>query len=91
MKSRLVATRVLVRDQRRRWGSCATDGTIRLNWRLIMLEPDLADYVICHELVHLRHRHHQASFWAEVAALIADHRERRKRLNVVAASTHLLD
>lgn len=90
-KSGLVPGRVIVRDQRRRWGSCGADGTIRLNWRLVMLEPDLADYVICHELAHLRHRHHQPPFWEQVARLIPDHRERRKRLNAAVESTRRLD
>ncbi|MDA1010587.1 MAG: SprT family zinc-dependent metalloprotease, partial [Chloroflexi bacterium] len=47
-------SRVLVRDQKRRWGSCAPDGTIRLNWRLVMMPPDVADYVVIHELAPLR-------------------------------------
>lgn len=89
--SGLVPTRVVVRDQRRRWGSCGPDGTIRLNWRLVLLEPALADYVVVHELAHLRHRHHQAAFWEEVARLIPDHKSRRKRLNESMAATHQFD
>ncbi len=77
----LVPERVLIRDQRRRRGSCGPDGTIRLNWRLILLEPALADYVVVHEIAHLRHRHHQATFWDEVARLIPNHRDCRRRLN----------
>ena len=81
--------RVIIRDQRRRWGSCGPDGTIRLNWRLILLAPPLADYVVVHELAHLRHRHHQAAFWEEVARYIPDHRERRKQLNGSGALGYL--
>lgn len=76
----LTPARVLVRDQRRRWGSCAPDGTIRLNWRLILTEPHLAEYVVVHELAHLRHRHHQAAFWQEVEWLIPEYLERRRQL-----------
>jgi hypothetical protein len=75
------SSRVLVRDQKRRWGSCGTDGTIRLNWRLVMVEPALAEYVAVHELAHLAHKHHRPEFWDEVRRYIPDHIERRRRLN----------
>lgn len=50
--------RVLVADQRKRWGSCSTRGVIRLNWRIVQAPMRLVDYVVVHELVHLRHRGH---------------------------------
>lgn len=78
--SGLEPARVLVRDQRRRWGSCGPDGTIRFNWRLVLLDPGLAEYVVVHELAHLRHRNHQAPFWQEVSRLLPDHLERRRKL-----------
>jgi predicted metal-dependent hydrolase len=78
----LEPARVLVRDQRRRWGSCGADGTIRLNWRLILLDPCLAEYVVVHELAHLRHRNHQAPFWQEVSRLLPGYLERRRNLTV---------
>ncbi len=87
----MTPSRVLVRNQRRRWGSCAPDGAIRLNWRLILLEPSLAEYVVVHELAHLRHRNHQAGFWAEVARFLPDHRERRRRLNASRALDYFAD
>lgn len=73
-------SRVLVRDQKRRWGSCAPDRTIRLNWRLVMMDPRIIDYVLVHEIAHLHHPHHQPAFWAEVERLLPDHRERRRAL-----------
>ena len=75
--------RVLVRDQRRRWGSCAPDGTLRFNWRLAMLAPPLLDYVVAHELTHLEVLHHGPSFWAALRRVMPDHaarQERRKRI-----------
>lgn len=78
--SGLTPKSVLVRDQKSRWGSCGPDGTIRFNWRLVLAQPELAEYVVVHELAHLRHKHHQAAFWEEVARMLPDHRERRKRL-----------
>ena len=73
-------SRVLVRDQRRRWGSCSFDGTLRFNWRIMMLAPDLIDYIIAHELAHLTRRDHSAAFWALMAEHIPDVQERRNRL-----------
>ncbi len=75
---------VLVRDQRRRWGSCGSDGVIRLNWRLVMLEAELIDYVVVHELSHLRVPNHSPSFWNLVGQSIPDAGDRHQRLREVA-------
>ncbi len=61
--------RVTVRNQRSRWGSCSRKGTISLNWRLIQCPPEVCDYIILHELAHLKHMNHSASFWMEVRRL----------------------
>ncbi|HWQ27933.1 MAG TPA: SprT family zinc-dependent metalloprotease [Dehalococcoidia bacterium] len=71
---------VLIRAQRRRWGSCSANGVLRFNWRIMMAPPDVVDYVVVHELCHLAHPHHQASFWAAVASALPDYRERKKAL-----------
>jgi len=55
--------RVTVRDQVSRWGSCSAKGTISLNWRLILLPPVIQDYVILHELAHLKVLNHSDRFW----------------------------
>jgi predicted metal-dependent hydrolase len=60
---------VSIRNQRSRWGSCSPSGRISLNWRLIQFPPAVADYVLLHELVHLRHMNHSRRFWTEVAGL----------------------
>ncbi len=78
--------RVLVRNQRQRWGSCAPDGTLRFNWRLIMLDPALLDYVVVHELCHLEVPNHGPEFWQAAAALIPDHVRRRRRMREAAVS-----
>lgn len=65
---------------RTRWGSCSLDSGIRLNWRLIHLSLDLIDYVVCHELAHLRQMNHSPRFWSEVADLCPDWEARRQAL-----------
>lgn len=67
---------------RSRWGSCTAAGHVRLNWRLIHLRPELADYVMVHELAHLREMNHSPRFWAIVAAYFPGYRQARKDLRV---------
>ena len=62
----LTVNRVTVRNQRSRWGSCSRRGTISLNWRLIQAPPEVRDYIVLHELMHLRQMNHSPRFWAEV-------------------------
>ena len=71
---------VRIRDQRQRWGSCAPDGTLRFNWRVAMLVPPLAEYVVVHELAHLRVRSHSAEFWGLVSRTMPDAQQRRRHL-----------
>ncbi len=75
--------RILIRNQRRRWGSCAWDGTLRFNWRVMMLEPALVDYIVAHELAHLTVRNHSSDFWSLVARHVPDVKQRRQRLRAV--------
>jgi predicted metal-dependent hydrolase len=65
----LHARRVTVKDTSSRWGSCAPDGTIALCWRLIMAPEFVQDYVVAHEVAHLRHMNHGPRFWDLVARL----------------------
>lgn len=58
---------VTVRNQRSRWGSCSAGGTISLNWRLVQTPESVRDYIIYHELMHLREMNHSARFWRRVA------------------------
>ena len=83
--SRKTPSRVLIRSQRKRWGSCSSDGSIRLNWRIVMAEPALIDYVAVHELAHLDVMDHSPRYWQKVERVMPDYRLRRKRLNEVGA------
>ena len=73
-------SQILVRDQRQRWGSCAPDGTLRFNWRTVMLEQALIEYVVVHELAHLTHQNHSTDFWGLVAKAMPDAQQRRRHL-----------
>lgn len=72
--------RISIRNQRTRWGSCSRKGNLNFNYKLIFLLPKVADYIIVHELCHLREFNHSASFWRLVAEIIPDYREIRKEL-----------
>lgn len=76
---------VHVRNQRSRWGSCSRKGVINLNWRLILLPPDLLDYVIVHELYHLKRPDHSSRYWALVEKSIPDYKRKRSRLHTYSA------
>jgi predicted metal-dependent hydrolase len=69
----LAVHRVTVRDQRSRWGSCSRKRTISLNWRLIQTPPYVRDYILLHELMHLREMSHSARFWREVERVCPDY------------------
>ena len=73
----LVVTRVSVRNQRSRWGSCGRDGHICLNWRLVLMPPSVRDYVLVHELMHLRRMDHSPAYWRLVADAYPDYRAAR--------------
>ena len=64
-----------------RWGTASADGSIRLNWRLIHFKQDVIDYVVAHELSHLRVMNHSPQFWETVGSLVPDYQQRRNALN----------
>ena len=64
----LAVSRVSIRNQRTRWGSCGRDGHICLNWRLMLMPSPVRDYVLVHELMHLRRMDHSPAYWRLVAA-----------------------
>ncbi|MBT9492588.1 MAG: M48 family metallopeptidase [Paucibacter sp.] len=73
-------TQLRLSSAQTRWGSASIDGTIRLNWRLIHFAPDIIDYVVAHELAHLREMNHSARFWAVVASVLPDYQVARGHL-----------
>ena len=71
---------ISIRAQKTRWGSCSSRGVISLNWRLMLVPGHLADYVLVHELCHLRHLDHSPAFWSLVASVLPEHRRLRAEL-----------
>lgn len=77
---------VLVRDQRKRWGSADANGVVRFNWRISQAPISLVDYVVAHELVHLEHPDHTREFWAKLGQVMPDYEGRREELRVLGPS-----
>jgi predicted metal-dependent hydrolase len=69
----LTVARVSVGNQRSRWGSCGRNGHISVNWRLVRMPAWVRDYVMIHELMHLRQLNHSAKYWRLVAAACPDY------------------
>lgn len=69
-----------ISSARTRWGSCSSRGNISLSWRLAMLSPALIDYIVCHELAHLKEMNHSPRFWSIVEQLCPDWRQLRQAL-----------
>jgi predicted metal-dependent hydrolase len=76
----ITVTRVSIRNQRTRWGSCSARGSITLNWRLILVPDFVRDYVMIHELMHRRELNHSKRFWKHVAAACPRHQDARRWL-----------
>jgi len=72
--------RIAIRNQRTRWGSCSGKKNLNFNYKIALLPPHLADYIIVHELCHLMQMNHSSKFWNLVAIAIPDHAERRREI-----------
>lgn len=72
--------RISIRDQKTRWGSCSSSGCLSFNYKIIYLSEELREYIVVHELCHLREMNHSINFWNLVAERIPDYKERRKNL-----------
>jgi len=79
-KLELSYSSLTLREQKSRWGSCSSNDSINLNWRLVHYPPAVIDYVIIHELAHLVHRNHSKKFWQLVAEHDPDFNEHRTYL-----------
>jgi predicted metal-dependent hydrolase len=76
----VAVTRISIRNQRWRWGSCSRSGHICLNWRLVTMPDEVRDYVLIHELMHLKRMDHSPKFWKLVAAACPGYQDARRWL-----------
>ncbi|OUW16642.1 MAG: hypothetical protein CBD18_06495 [Opitutales bacterium TMED158] len=74
-------SRVIIRDQQTRWGSCSESGTISLNWRLILAPQETVEYIVIHELMHRREMNHSTAFWTLVEAACPRYKDHEKWLH----------
>ena len=80
-KTGLQAKKLRIGDQKTRWGSCSPNGTVSLNWRILLLPRELGDYLIFHELAHLSEMNHSPRFWLRLEGLVSGARELDRRLS----------
>ena len=76
-KYEFTVKRIHISSARTRWGSCSTKGTLSLTWRLVMAPLEIVDYVVVHELCHLKELNHSKEFWSQVEAILPDYKWRR--------------
>lgn len=72
--------RITIRNQRSRWGSCSSQGNLNFNCLLMLAPPEVMDYVVVHELCHRKEMNHSDAFWAEVARVLPDYKNRQNWL-----------
>ena len=72
--------RIAVRAAKTRWGSCSAQGNLNFHWKLVLMPPEILDYVVVHELAHRKEMNHSQRFWAEVERSLPDYKARRKWL-----------
>lgn len=87
---RVDVKRVSIRDQKSRWGSCSAHGNLNFNYKLLFLPTCLRDYIVVHELCHLRELNHGIRFWQLVEAQVPDYRERIIELRKLEVATRML-
>ncbi len=82
-------SKVLLKEQQSRWGSCTKSGVIHINWKILMAPMRIVDYVVVHELVHMRHPNHSSEFWTTLQSVMPDYHERKEWLRLQGPTLEL--
>ena len=69
--------RITIKEQKTRWGSCSNSHNLNFNWKLVLAPPEVLDYVVVHELCHIKEMNHSNAFWSEVEKVLPDYKTRR--------------
>ena len=85
-RCQLIPRSIIIKTQKSRWGSCGIRNDINLNWLLILAPPEVFEYVVVHELCHIRFRNHSADFWGLVGQHLPDFKQQRAWLKANGAS-----
>lgn len=85
----VIPPEIKIKDQKKRWGSCSSNGILRFNWRIAMAPISIIDYIVVHELCHLKAKNHSSDFWRLVSLALPDYQRRRDWLKDNAAAFKL--
>lgn len=80
---------IKIKEQKKQWGSCSRNGILRFNWRIAMAPISIIDYIVVHELSHLKVKNHSADFWRSISLVLRDYQNRRKWLRDNSAAFKL--
>ncbi len=80
---------IIISTYAKRWGSCSSKGVVRFNWHIIMAPMTLIDYVVVHELCHLKYKNHSSDFWKYLGTILSDYEIRRERLRKEGSKYYL--
>jgi hypothetical protein len=75
--------KVFIKNHKSRWGSCSSKGNLNFNYKIVLLPPEIADYIIVHELCHLKQFNHSPQFWSLVAETVPNHKVLRQKLRAI--------
>lgn len=78
---RVTYKKITIREQKTCWGSCSSKKNLNFNWKLILMPKEILDYVVVHELAHLKYMNHSQDFWKEIESVLSDYKQKDKWLD----------
>lgn len=88
-KMEVQPSNIVIKEQHKRWGSCTKEGAIYLNWQIMMAPMPVVDYVLVHELAHLKHMDHSTEYWRFVRSILPDYEQRKEWLRINGPTLNL--